>query len=80
MELLSLVNELTNRGWTESYYKNPQFTAWEVHILKKNGMIICINKVLMTVDFGTARFSFFPDKVSYAHNTISIEGAGTIRI
>ena len=80
MELLSLVNELTSRGWTESYYTSPQFTGVEIHILRKNGVTIVINKVMIAVDFGTVRFNFAAEKVSYAHNTISIEGAGTIRI
>lgn len=80
MELLTLVNELTSRGFVESYYSSPQHSAWEIHILKKNGLIIAINRVMLTIDFMTVRFSFRAEKVSYANNTITIEGAGTIRI
>lgn len=79
MELLSLVNELTNRGFEESFYKASSFT-WEIHVLKKNGLIISLTEKMMTIDFKTVSLRFSADEVSYANNTISIRGAGTIRI
>lgn len=80
MKLLSLVNELTSRGFEESYYKPSSSFAWEIHILKKNGLLITLTEKIMTVNFKTVFLQFSADEVSYANNTISIKGAGTIRI
>ena len=79
MELLSLVNELTSRGFEESFYKASSY-VWEIHVLKKNGLIISLTEKMMTIDFKTVSLHFLADEVSYANNTITIEGAGTIRI